>query len=114
MGRPLRQSALAPLLTATLALLLATAPAVRAQDETSDAELTDSFFGPELEDQFARGFDAVILRPLGFVSLVVGAAAFVPAAIMSSPGGRPSVETAFDVFVRTPKDSVFERSLGDF
>ena len=62
----------------------------------------------------AKAFDAVILRPLGLAAAVVGVALFVPAAILTAPGGRDSIEEAWDLFVLTPGKYVFERPLGDF
>jgi hypothetical protein len=59
-------------------------------------------------------FDAAILRPLGFVGLVVGSAAFVPAALLAWPNGRDSVDTALEIFVTAPAHDVFQRPLGDF
>ncbi len=62
----------------------------------------------------AVGFDLVVLRPLGFAALVVGAGAFVPAALMTAPNGKDSLTTALEVFVTTPLEDVFRRELGEF
>jgi len=59
-------------------------------------------------------YDAVVLRPLQTVAVVFGAALFVPAAIVSSPGGRPAVYDAWDIFVAEPADTAFKRPLGSF
>ena len=59
-------------------------------------------------------FDAVLLRPLGLVRTVIGAAFFVPAAVVTSPGGLDSIEEALELFVLVPAKDVFERPLGDF
>lgn len=59
-------------------------------------------------------FDVVVLRPLGLVVMAVGAGAFVPAAILSAPGGREPVETALQHFVIEPYNAVFVRPLGRF
>ncbi len=56
----------------------------------------------------------VILRPLGLVAAAVGAVLFVPAAILTAPGGRDSIEEAWDLFVLVPGKFVFERPLGEF
>ena len=58
--------------------------------------------------------DVIVLRPLGLVALVVGGAAFVPAAILTAPGGRDAIGEAFDVFVTPGYEFVFERQLGGF
>jgi hypothetical protein len=59
-------------------------------------------------------FDLVILRPVGLVVVAVGAAAFVPVVILSSPGGRDSIKEAADRFVIGPGKYVFVRPLGEF
>jgi hypothetical protein len=63
---------------------------------------------------FAVGFDAVLLRPIGFVATVVGASLFLPAALVSAPGGRDSIQEAWELFVLVPGKYVFQRPLGDF
>jgi hypothetical protein len=62
----------------------------------------------------AKIFDAVIVRPVGFVGAAVGAVLFVPAAIVSAPGGLDSIQHALDVFVLAPGKYVFQRPLGEF
>ncbi len=59
-------------------------------------------------------FDLAILRPIGFVTVVVGAALFVPAVILASPSGMDGIRTALEVFVEVPAEDVFQRPLGDF
>jgi hypothetical protein len=60
------------------------------------------------------GFDVLILRPLGLVTMAVGAGAFVPAALIASPMGRDGIEPALSIFVTDPAKHVFQRPLGDF
>jgi len=62
----------------------------------------------------SQAVDVVLLRPLGFVVLAVGSAMFVPAVIVTAPGGRDNIEGALDFFVITPYQDVFERPLGEF
>ena len=59
------------------------------------------------------GFDAVVLRPLAVLGLAGGSALFVPAAVMASPGGRDSIEEAWERFVILPGEQVWGRPLGD-
>jgi hypothetical protein len=59
-------------------------------------------------------FDAVVLRPLGLVATVIGAGLFPAAALVSVPGGRDSVEEAWELFVLVPGKAVFQRPLGEF
>ena len=56
----------------------------------------------------------VILRPLGFVAVVVGAAAFIPVALLTAPNGKDSLKAALELFVTRPADDVFRRRLGAF
>lgn len=62
----------------------------------------------------AAVFDVVILRPLGLAAAVVGAALFVPAALITAPGGLDPVREAWELLVIVPGKNVFTRSLGDF
>jgi hypothetical protein len=59
-------------------------------------------------------FDVVVVRPLAATAVPIGAAFFVPAALLSAPGGRDSVEQAFNLFVGGPVRYVFTRPLGEF
>jgi hypothetical protein len=59
-------------------------------------------------------FDAVVLRPLGVVAIVVGAAFVVPVALVTWPTGRETIDRATERFVMVPVRSVFESPLGDF
>lgn len=62
----------------------------------------------------AVGFDAVVLRPLGFVAMVVGAILFVPTALITATNGRDGINDARAVFITPLVEEVFERPLGDF
>ena len=57
-------------------------------------------------------FDVIVLRPLGFVQMVVGTGFFAIAGPMSLPSGN--VEDAWDTFVGNPYEDVFENPLGRF
>jgi hypothetical protein len=70
--------------------------------------------GREISAQAAAGFDVVILRPLGLAALVIGAASFVPVALISAPGGKDSFQAALELLVTGPANFVFQRPLGDF
>ena len=69
---------------------------------------------PGTSNPAAVVFDVVLLRPLGLLTMVIGAAIFVPAAVVTSPGGLDSIEEALALFVLDPAKSVLERPLGDF
>jgi hypothetical protein len=62
----------------------------------------------------AVAFDAVVLRPLGLVATIVGVGLVGPAVVVSAPGGRDSIEEAWELFVLVPAKSVFKRPLGQF
>ncbi len=59
-------------------------------------------------------FDIVVLRPLGFAASLVGAALFVPTALVASPGGLDSIEQVWEQFVITPAEHVYTRPLGEW
>lgn len=58
--------------------------------------------------------DAVIFRPLGAVSTLVGGVLFVPAALLASPNGKDGIDEAWTTFVTGPWDTTFKRPLGEF
>ena len=74
-----------------------------------------------VRDVFAAGFDAVIVRPLGVVRTVAGAALFFPFALVTLPAGPAkdfdtrmnNAREGFDLFVATPARYTFTRPLGD-
>jgi hypothetical protein len=59
-------------------------------------------------------FDLIVLRPLGLVAVVVGGAAFPPAAGLTAANGRDGIQAALQLFVIGPAKNVFLRPLGDF
>jgi len=65
-------------------------------------------------DVMASIFDVALLRPLGFVTTLVGAGLFVPAALVTLPTGKDGLEHAWDVFITTPVQHTFKRPLGEF
>jgi hypothetical protein len=95
-------------LAATLFAGLALSAPARAQ---SEPDLTAQRPRPGLP---AQALDAVIVRPVGLVAAAVGAVLFVPAAIISAPGGLDAIQHALDIFVLAPGKFVFQRPLGDF
>lgn len=69
----------------------------------------DSADGPSTLD---KTFDAVVLRPLGAATLVMGAGLFVPAVLLGAPGGSESIDNGYDVFIRTPWENLVDAPLG--
>jgi hypothetical protein len=78
-----------------------------------DAEATESA-SPGWQHHTLAVFDAVVIRPLGVVAIVVGAAFVVPVAVVTWPTGRETIDRAIERFVMDPARSVFERPLGEF
>ncbi len=56
--------------------------------------------------------DVLLVRPLGFVSLVVGSALFVVSLPLSAIGGN--IDAASQKLVHEPAKFVFDRPLGEF
>ena len=69
----------------------------------------DSAEGPSTMD---RTFDAIVLRPLGAATLLMGAGLFVPAVLLGAPGGSESIDNGYDVFIRTPWENLVDAPLG--
>ena len=84
----------------TLALVFLLPAAARAESDAASAAAT--------------AFDLVILRPFGLAASALGAVFFIPAALLTAPSGRDSIEEAWDLFVGGPAEFTFTRSLGDF
>jgi hypothetical protein len=75
--------------------------------ESAWAESDWAFYG-------SASFDAVVLRPLGFMASLVGAGLFVPAALISVADGRDSLREAWRIFVVEPGKLVYTRPLGQW
>ena len=58
-------------------------------------------------------FDILIVRPLTLVVVPIGVAAFIPAALLTAPNGKDSVQQALELFVTGPAYYVFQRPLGE-
>jgi ABC-type transport system involved in cytochrome c biogenesis permease component len=105
MRRTLARRGAGILAIAVLSACLLHPAAVWAADGTFDASV----------QRIANGtFDVLILRPTGLAVLVVGVGLFVPAAIVSSPGGKTPILEAWDRFVVRPANYAVTRPLGDF
>jgi hypothetical protein len=59
-------------------------------------------------------YDCAVLRPFGFAATILGAATFVPAAVLASPSGAENVEAAWEIFVVAQFKNTFTRPLGEF
>ena len=62
----------------------------------------------------AAAFDAVVIRPMGAVALVVGGAYVIPVVLLTWPSGQGTIDVAVDRFVARPAKNLLERPLGDF
>jgi len=105
------------LAVAVLSACLLHPAAVWAAEETSGASVPtadDATSGASVRRAANTTFDVLFLRPTSLVVLVIGAGLFVPAAIMSSPGGKTPVLEVWDRFVVQPASYTVMRPLGDF
>lgn len=59
-------------------------------------------------------YDCAVLRPFGLAGTILGAAAFVPIAVLASASGVESVEAAWEIFVVAQFNNTFTRPLGEF
>jgi len=68
----------------------------------------------EVQEKTAEGMavDLVVLRPLGIVATVLGAATHVVGLIFSIPGGNAA--ESGEILVKDPAKFTFTRPLGDF
>lgn len=57
--------------------------------------------------------DILLIRPAALATLLGGALLFVPAAVMTSPGGRGTIEEAWELFVLLPGQNLWEKPLGE-
>lgn len=102
--RPLRRSV--PIAVISLVSLVGALCLARAAPA---AETEKSTF----EYHADRAVDAAFVRPAGMIVVLVGAGLFVPAAVITSPGGMDTINEALEFFVLEPSSFVFERPLGD-
>ncbi|MCH8083842.1 MAG: hypothetical protein IH885_06365 [Myxococcales bacterium] len=59
-------------------------------------------------------YDCAVLRPFGLAGTILGAAAFVPVAVLASASGVHNVEAAWEIFVVAQFQNTFTRPLGEF
>ena len=53
----------------------------------------------EAESITDKVYDAILLRPLGGITMLVGGALFVPTSLLAATGGRDTIEEAWKVMV---------------
>jgi hypothetical protein len=70
--------------------------------------------GAAVEDVSAKVVDAIIIRPLATMRVIVGAAMLVPASLLSVWGGSEGLNSGYDLLVAEPIEYAFDRKLGDF
>ncbi len=110
-------------LVAWLAAVVAPAPGFAAEDEAAQDEAAAEQPAPAPVEQrwydpvvhnLNVGVDLIVIRPLAAVTLLAGAALFVPAVIMTSPNGWDSMKDAYQRFVNEPGEYLISRPLGEF
>ena len=70
--------------------------------------------GSEAETATAKSVDALIVRPLASMRVIIGSLLFLPAALLASPSGREGIDGAYDTLIGEPMEYAFDRELGDF
>lgn len=104
----------AAVVVAMVAFLLPTNARAQTPPDAKLQNLTPEPIEPKGLNPAVGAFDVLVVRPLAAAALPVGVAFFVPAALLSAPGGKDSVGQAFEFFVRAPARYVFTRPLGEF
>jgi hypothetical protein len=69
-------------------------------------------FATEEDDDLNVVIDAAMVRPLGLVSIVVGASIFIVSLPFTAVSG--DIDKSADVFIVNPINFTFKRPLGDF
>ena len=98
------------------ALLLGASPALAAPEwlKMPSFEMPDlGWEGSKAEDITAKSVDAVIVRPLATIRVMIGGCMFLPAALLSSPMGREGFDGAYDLLIAEPVEYAFKRPLGE-
>ncbi len=70
--------------------------------------------GAAVEDVSAKIVDAIIVRPLATIRVIVGAAMLLPSSMLSVWGGVDGLRGSYDLLLAEPIDYAFDRELGDF
>ena len=70
--------------------------------------------GSKAEEITAKGVDALIVRPLASMRVIIGGALYIPAIILASPSGKEGRDGAYDTLLAEPMEYAFDRKLGDF
>jgi hypothetical protein len=65
-------------------------------------------------DIAASTLDLTIVRPLATAKVLVGAALFLPAALLSAPMGREGFDDAYEALIAVPAEFAFSREVGQF
>jgi hypothetical protein len=99
---------------AAVAFALPISSHAQAQPDAKLQALTPEPIEPKGLNPAVGAFDVLVVRPLAATALPIGVAFFVPAALLSAPGGKDSVGQALEFFVKAPARYVFTRPLGEF
>ncbi|MDP6977614.1 MAG: hypothetical protein QF570_03300 [Myxococcota bacterium] len=59
------------------------------------------------------GFDAVIIRPLRLLNLMIGGVVLGPSLLLSLPNGSSTRGEAIETYWTIPYEQLVERELGD-
>ena len=111
-------TACAVLSSLAIALGLASASTAAAQqsDWESDVEQpaeASSAAESAWSDMGAKALDAALWRPVGALASLAGVGFFVASVPFVAPQGAQGIDESWDIFVRTPVEHTFQRSLRD-
>ena len=68
----------------------------------------------EMLTGLAKAHDALIIRPLATVRVIIGAVFMIPASVFSAPSGMEGLQASYDTLIDAPVEYAFRRPLGDF
>ena len=123
MRQPISRSPVRRIVAGTLLAALCAPAPVWAAEESAEQAAEDPAEPPapiekhwydEPLRQLDVAGDLLVIRPLAGVTALVGCALFVPAAILTAPNGRDSINDAYEHFVREPGEYFAKRPLGEF
>ncbi len=89
---------------ATIALLASPLPAQAA---------SFNWEGSRAQEVTSSVLDLVLVRPLATARVIVGGLLFVPAVVISAPGGREGFDSAYDTLIAEPTEFAFQRKIGE-
>lgn len=115
---PVLRTVAAVSLIACLAGPIAPVPGSAAEDEAeaeqaAPAPVETHWYDPVVHNTNV-GVDLLLIRPSAAITFGAGAVLFVPAALLTAPNGKESIQEAYQRFVDEPAEYLISRPLGEF